>query len=301
MRFGLVGTGPWAHIAHGPGLLAAPAVELVGVWGRSLEKAQPLARELGVTAYADYAALLDEVDAVAFAVPPDIQATLALQAARAGKHLLLDKPIATSVEAAHALAAAVREHQVGSVVFFTDRFFADSRAWWAEVQRTGGWKGGWMRWFGALQTPGNPFGDSPWRHERGALWDTGPHALSNLITALGPVTTLQATAGEGDLVMLNLGHESGASSSITLTQFAPPAAEVVETTVWGDSGFSTMPPRPESAADLLAIAAGELIAAVESGQPHEVGVEFGARIVELIAEAQSQISSQLSSQLSSRR
>ncbi len=289
MRFGLVGTGPWAHIAHGPGLVAAQGVDLVGVWGRSQEKAGLLARELGVTAYSGYAELLGDVDAVAFAVPPDAQATLALEAARAGKHLLLDKPIAITVEAAQALAEAVREHRVGSVVFFTDRFFADSRDWWADVARTGGWKGGWMRWFSALQEPGNPFGDSPWRHERGALWDTGPHALSNLITALGPVSALRATAGEGDLVTLCLQHESGASSTISLTQFAPPAAAMVETTVWGESGFSTMPPRPESAADLLGIAAQELMAAVAEDRPHDVDVEFGARIVELIADAQTQI------------
>ena len=34
MRFGLVGTGPWARRTHGPGLKAASGVELVGVWGR---------------------------------------------------------------------------------------------------------------------------------------------------------------------------------------------------------------------------------------------------------------------------
>ena len=98
MRFGLVGTGPWATMAHGPGLAAAHEVDLVGVWGRSLEKAETLAGTLGVTAYDDYDALLADVEAVAFAVPPDVQAEMALVAARAGKHLLLDKPVAMDVE-----------------------------------------------------------------------------------------------------------------------------------------------------------------------------------------------------------
>ena len=44
-------------MAHGPGLVAAPSVDLVGVWGRSLERADALAQHLGVTAYDDYAAL----------------------------------------------------------------------------------------------------------------------------------------------------------------------------------------------------------------------------------------------------
>ena len=73
MRFGLVGTGPWAELAHAPGLAAADGVELVGIWGRSLDRAQPLADSYGVAAYDDYAALLADVEAVAFAVPPAVQ------------------------------------------------------------------------------------------------------------------------------------------------------------------------------------------------------------------------------------
>ena len=55
MRFGLVGTGPWASRTHGPGLTAAKGVELVGVWGRHPEKTAVLAGELGVPGYDDYA------------------------------------------------------------------------------------------------------------------------------------------------------------------------------------------------------------------------------------------------------
>src|ERR1700754_2129745 len=124
MRFGLVGTGPWARIAHGPGLTAARDVDLVGVWGRSREKAETLATSLGVTAYDDYDALLADVDAVAFAVPPDVQAEAAMAAARAGKHRLLDKPVALTVDDARALRDAADAAGVASVVFFTDRFVA---------------------------------------------------------------------------------------------------------------------------------------------------------------------------------
>ena len=82
MRFGLVGTGPWVELAHGPGLVAADGVELVGVWGRTPGRAEPLAQSLGVTAYDDYAALLADVEAVAFAVPPAVQAEMAVEAAQ---------------------------------------------------------------------------------------------------------------------------------------------------------------------------------------------------------------------------
>ena len=290
MRFGLVGTGPWAEMAHGPGLAAAESVELVGVWGRHPDRAHSLATRFGVAAYDDLEALLADVDAVAFAVPPDVQAELALVAAQAGKHLLLDKPVATSVAAAHAVRDAAHSAGVSSVVFFTDRFADTSRAWFQHVRTTEGWRGGWLRWFSALQQPDNPFGSSPWRQQRGALWDTGPHALSTMGAALGPVTSLTAVGGDGDLVTLVLRHESGVTSTVSLTQFAPPAAAGFEATVWGEAGLSPMPPRPEDAvSDLLAIAAEELVASALSGERHEVDITFGTRVVELLADAQAQL------------
>ena len=287
MRFGLVGTGPWAAMAHGPGLVSVDEVEFVGVWGRHLDRALPLAQQLGGRAYDDYPAFLRDVDAVAFTVPPDVQAAMATEAARAGKHLLLEKPVATSVPGAHALVDAARD--VASVVFFTDRFASTSRLWFEEVLRTGGWLGAWMRWFSALQAEDNPFGASPWRRQLGALWDTGPHALSTLSAALGPVTRITATAGAADLVNLILRHESGSTSTVTLTQFAPAAAETYDVTLWGEAGFSTMPHREGSPDEPLAVAARELIASAASGQPHECDVRFGARVVELVSEAQAQL------------
>ena len=283
-------------MAHGPGLIAAEGVELVGVWGRSPEKARNLATGLGVKAYDDIEALLADVDAVAFAVPPEVQAELALMAAKAGKHLLLDKPVAMTVAAAHALRDAATAAGVASVVFFTDRFTDTSRAWFRDVRATEGWRGGWLRAFSSLQEPDNPFGASPWRWQSGALWDIGPHALSTLSAALGPAGSLTAVGGDGDLVTLVIRHESGVTSTASLTLFAPPAAAGFEAAVWGDVGVSTMPVSPDrSSSDLLAIAAQELVESALNGEPHEVDVAFGARIVELLAGAQAQIDAARSS------
>ena len=198
--------------------------------------------------------------------------------------------MATSVSDAHALRDAATAAGVASVVFFTDRFAGPVRAWLGDVQARGGWRGGWVRAFASLQVPENPFGGSPWRWERGALWDIGPHALSNLTAALGPITSLTAVGGDGDLVTLVMHHESGATSTASLTLFAPPAAAGFEAAAWGDGGVLPMPTeadRPES--DLLAVAARELVASARTGEPHPLGVSFGARIVELLADAQAQV------------
>ncbi|MBV9935452.1 MAG: Gfo/Idh/MocA family oxidoreductase, partial [Actinobacteria bacterium] len=89
---GLVGAGPWAQFVHGPMLAAGPETRLAGVWARRPEAADELAVRFGSQAFATYDDLLDGCDAVAFAVPPMVQAELAVTAAQAGKALLLEKP-----------------------------------------------------------------------------------------------------------------------------------------------------------------------------------------------------------------
>lgn len=285
MRFGLVGTGPWAQLVHGPGLVQADGVELVGVWGRDPGRAGALAGRLGVTPYDDLDALLDQVDAVAFAVPPDVQADVALRAAEAGKHLLLDKPVALDVDAAHRLGDAVLRSGVASVVFFTDRF-SESAGWIEQARSTGGWLGGSMRWLAALDTPGNPFAASAWRWEQGALWDIGPHALSTLSATLGPITSVEAVAGARDLVHLVLTHDSGATSTASLSLQVPPEAADIETVLWGEHGLSRMPQRTDDAAPrAFANAVAQLLAAT-SGADNPVDVHFGVHVVELLHDAQ---------------
>ncbi|MGW7681826.1 Gfo/Idh/MocA family protein [Kribbella sp. NPDC054772] len=291
MRFGLVGTGPWAGRTHGPGLVAATGVELAGVWGRHPDRTAALADQLGIPAYDDYAELLESVDAVAFAVPPKVQAAMALEAAAIGKHLLLDKPVADSLDDARALVDEVADEGIASVVFLTQRFDPLMRTFFADLEATGGWKGGWSRMLAALDRPGNPTADSPWRREQwGSLWDVGPHALSNLSAMLGPIGELTAVGGADGLIHLVLTHESGATSTASITLFAPPAGSNFETGVWGESGTALLPERRTAPADALRLAAEELVAAAESGESHPVDVAFGTRIVELLTFAQQQLS-----------
>jgi predicted dehydrogenase len=194
------------------------------------------------------------------------------------------------VDDARAVRDAAGEAGVASVVFFTDRFIDASREWFDRVHSTDGWRGAWLRWFASLQEDGNPFGGSAWRQQRGALWDVGPHVLSTMSAALGPIRSLTAVGGDGDLVTLVLRHESGATTTASITVFAPPAAEGLEAVVWGEAGLLPMPARPEEgAAGLFAAAADELVAAVGDGEPHELDVGFGTHVVELLAEAQAQL------------
>ena len=91
------------------------------MWGRDAGRAAALAERHGaVHAGTDFDAFLAEVDAVTFAVPPQLQSELALRAIHAGKHVALEKPIATSLQdAAERLAAAADAHGVATIVMFT--------------------------------------------------------------------------------------------------------------------------------------------------------------------------------------
>ena len=217
LKFGLVGTGYWARIAHAPALAVTEGIELAGVWGHDPRAADVLAAEHGAVGFADVDALLAAVDGLAFAVPPDVQAPIAAAAARAGKHLMLEKPIALANAEADDLVAAVAEGQVASVVFFTLRFRADMRAWLADVTARGGWAGGLTSWFGSSLLDTSPF-NTPWRRDKGALWDLAPHVIALLWAALGPVTTVTADGGPGDVSHLILHHQGGPSSTVTVSQ-----------------------------------------------------------------------------------
>jgi predicted dehydrogenase len=295
MRFGLVGTGYWAKITHAPALATTPGAELTAVWGRNPAAAAELAAEHGASAHTDFDAFLDEVDAVAFSVPPDVQAPLAARAARAGKHLLLEKPVALTGEDADQLVAAVEQAGVASVVFFTWRFNTEIRAWLTDTHARGGWSGeGWSGgaaiWLGTSLAADSPF-NTPWRQQKGALWDLGPHAVGMLWACLGPVTEVTAVPGKADVVHLVLRHQAGATSTLTATLSAPEPAAGVTVFVWGEAGRSVMPVELVDSVAALRTAAADLIAVAGSGgTSHPVDVRFGRDISKVLAEADAQLS-----------
>jgi prevent-host-death family protein len=289
MRFGLVGTGYWARVAHAPALARTEDAQLTAVWGRNPRAAADLAAEYGATAHQDVAAFLAEVDAVSFAVPPDVQVPIATQAARDGKHLLLEKPIALTEAAAYGLVEAVEQSGVASVVFFTGRFQPEVRAWLAEVAARGGWQGGVSAWLGSAWQESNPF-NTPWRRDKGGLWDVGPHIVSLLWASLGPVTSVTADHGPADVTHLVLHHQDGATSTTTVTLSATEAAAVLEAWVWGESGRLAMPADSPDSVAALSVALSELLANARAGQTrHPCDVWFGRDVVRVLADAQRQL------------
>ncbi|MFH9085840.1 Gfo/Idh/MocA family protein [Streptomyces sp. NPDC017673] len=290
MRIGLLGTGPWAKAAYAPALAGHTGLEFVGVWGRRPEAATALAEQYGVAAYADVDALLADVEAVAVALPPSVQAELAVRAAQAGRHLLLDKPLAVTVAEGRAVVEAVEKAGVASVVFFTTRFQKEPEAWIDEQAAVTGWFTARAQWLGAVFTSDSPFADSPWRREKGALWDVGPHALSVLLPVLGDVRQVVAAAhGPADTVHLVLDHSTGASSTLTLSLTAPPAAAGADVELRGEAGVTLLPGSSEGAVPALTRAADALVRAARTGRPHACDAAFGLRVTEILATAEARL------------
>ncbi|MFJ7334163.1 Gfo/Idh/MocA family protein [Streptomyces sp. NPDC101116] len=286
MRIGLLGTGPWARMAHAPALSGHRELDFAGVWGRRPEAAKELAERYGVPAYDDVDALFAAVDAVAVALPPQVQAALAARAARAGCHLLLDKPLAPTPAEGRAVADAAREAGVASVVFFTTRFQPGPAAWIAEQAAVPGWFTARAEWLGAVFTSESPFA-TPWRREKGALWDVGPHALSVLLPVLGDVRHVTAAAyGPGDTAHVVLDHAGGASSTLTLSLTAPPAAAGAAVELRGEAGVTALPDGSEGAVPALMRAADALLGAARSGHPHACDAAFGLRVTEILVAVQ---------------
>jgi predicted dehydrogenase len=283
MRFGVLGTGFWAREVHAASLAGHPDAELVGVWGRDSAKAEAVGAQFDVPGYADLDALFADVDAVSFSLPPDVQAPLAVRAAGAGKHLLLEKPIALRLSDADRVVAAVRSAGVASVVFFTFRFHETTASWLAQAGRMR-LAGGAGSWIGTLA--GTPFGDSAWRKEQGALWDIGPHALSLLLPALGPVVSVQAGGGLRDTVHLVLHHASGAASTVTLSHTVDPMSEGIEFFVHGNAGRAVLLPDVGAPVEAHRVAVSELTAAALTGGTHPCDVGFGRDVVAVLATAQ---------------
>jgi predicted dehydrogenase len=171
---------------------------------------------------------------------------------------------------------------VASVVFFTFRFRSATSTWLEQASRTR-LAGGHGSWLGSLA--GSPFDSSPWRKEHGALWDIGPHALSVLVPALGPVVSVQAGAGLRDTVHLVLGHESGVASTVTLSHTVAPMSAGIEFFVHGDAGRLVLLPETDAPAEALAVAADELMAAAVAGGTHPCDVAFGRDVVAVLEAA----------------
>jgi len=107
LRTGLIGCGKVGHL-HARALAALPESQFVAVCGRSMEKAQPFAAKYNVAGYTDVAEMVaqEKLDVVCICTPHPEHAGPTIAAARAGVHVLVEKPLASSLADCDAMLAA---------------------------------------------------------------------------------------------------------------------------------------------------------------------------------------------------
>ena len=282
LRVGLIGAGPWASMVHAP-LLSAGSTQLVGVWARRPDAAHELARQHGAAAYDRFEALLDDVEAVAFAVPPQVQAELAPVAARAGKALLLEKPLAADLPAAQRFTDEVTAAGVVTQLLLTWRYAAAVRDFLAAVPALGPNSGrGCFLGPGLL---GGPFA-TPWRLAEGGLLDLGPHVVDLLDAALGTVVGVRAHRGVDGWVGLLLEHDTGAVSEASLSGRVGVDVTVAGEQVYGAEGALAVDCTAAVDVQAFRTAREEFVTAVRSGIPHSLDVRRGLHLQQVLHQAQ---------------
>ena len=136
VRVGIVGIGFGQQVLV-PAFRRDSRVEVVALAASTVQRARKVADALGVPqAYGDWRALLADpsVDAIAIAVPPHIQTTIAAEAMRRGKPILCEKPLAASLAAARELIDLRAQHPVPAMV---DLLFPEIPAWQEAKRRLG--------------------------------------------------------------------------------------------------------------------------------------------------------------------
>ncbi|POX63530.1 oxidoreductase [Streptomyces sp. Ru62] len=214
VEVGLVGAGPWARAMHARMLAAGPETRLAAVWARRPDAARQTAAPYGAHVAASFDDLLDRCEAVAFAVPPAVQAELAPSAARRGKALLLEKPLGPDLPAAQRVADAVLAAGVVSQLVLTKRYHPVTDAFLdaARSREVSGARSCYLH--GAFL--GGDFATG-WRLEHGALLDLGPHLLDLLDTAVSPITAIRGSGDPRRWIELTCEHENGAVSQASLS------------------------------------------------------------------------------------
>jgi UDP-N-acetylglucosamine 3-dehydrogenase len=122
LRVGVIGVGVMGS-NHARVLAELPGVKLVGVADPDRKRCDQVARALGCASFSDAGDLMRRgVDAVTIAAPTHLHRDIAIDCAARGIHVMVEKPIASTVEESRAIVAAARRAGVTLMVGHVERF-----------------------------------------------------------------------------------------------------------------------------------------------------------------------------------
>jgi predicted dehydrogenase len=216
-RIAVVGCGYWgSNHARTFSELGA----LYAVSDRHQERAEALAEMHGVKAAAFEDVLSDPaIDGVVLALPPQYHADLAISALEAGKHVLVEKPIALSVADARRVVEAAEKTDLVAMTGHVLRFHSAFEALEAMIEAGD---------LGAVRyIQSHRVGLGKFHAENDALWDIAPHDLSLILAITGEKPTSVRGVGSAmlnrlsDFAHLHLQFTSGVRSHVFASRLNP--------------------------------------------------------------------------------
>ncbi|MBF2759801.1 MAG: Gfo/Idh/MocA family oxidoreductase [Ectothiorhodospiraceae bacterium AqS1] len=315
LTIAMIATGRIADQRLAPAIAGLPEVELWSVYSRDIDRARDFAHRHRAAApdpaFDDLAALLDDpdLDAVLIASPDGLHAEQCIAAAKAGKHILCEKPMATSVADARRMNAACRQAGVRLGIAYHLRWHQGLRELHRKVQAGdfGALRHLRVQW-SILADPAN------WRArpEVGRWWGlaaVGTHGIDQIrwmmrptcgeIIRQGALITRRVHEGPHDeSASLHFEFESGATAELyTSVLFDAPS----RMEIYGSEGYALCEKAlgmqgagsirthegelPFSIVDPYAEEIEDFAAAIREGRDPEVAGEEGLRNIELIERA----------------
>ena len=127
IKVGVIGVGSLGY-HHARILREVDGAEMAGIFDTRAERVAQVEKELGVRSFDDLDTFLDSVDACVIAVPTTAHEDVATRAVSRGKHALIEKPIAPTLEAADRILDAARQTGAKVQIGHVERFNAALRA-----------------------------------------------------------------------------------------------------------------------------------------------------------------------------
>ncbi len=224
----VVGAGNIAA-AHVDAVSRLPNARLVGIASRTHERARAFAQQHGTEAYPDLDALLadDAVDVVAVCTPSGAHMEPAVAAARAGKHVVVEKPLEVTSERAKAIVDAADQAGVRLATIFMSRF-ADANVALKQAVEAGTLGrlvqgDAYVKWYRSQAYYDSADWRGSWRLDGGgALMNQAIHQVDLLLWLMGPVEEVFAYAATAthqrleveDTLVAVLRYRSGALGQI---------------------------------------------------------------------------------------
>ena len=233
--FGVVGCGVVADY-HIGGVLASDGARLVAVSDIVEERARSVGEQHGVDWHTEYREMLErpDIDVICVTTPSGIRIPIATDAAAAGKHLIIEKPIDVTLESADRIIRAADEAGVKLMCIFQLRYGEAVNKVREAVQEgrlgTIALGDAYIKWYRPQEYYDSADWRGTWKMEGGgALMTQGIHTVDLLRWIMGPVVQVSARMGSivhkvevEDTIVATLEYESGALGVIEATTASLP-------------------------------------------------------------------------------